>query len=297
MKKKNTFLFLLVTSLVLNAQTTIWEDNFESYPDFEIASIGNYTLIDNDGGTHYGSTNYDFTNEGYVGTAIIFNSSMTTPSAAGTQWDSHEGSKGLYFFASGANNTTKPNDDWVITPEIDLTNYESAMFSFWAKSITDEWGLERIEVAVSTTDTDPTNFTVISPGGTFEEIPTTYTEYSYDLSAYNGQQIYIAIHYVSNDSFFLQMDEFLVQGTSLSLEEFEQNLISYDFNQNTKDFTLTSETVLNSVSFYNILGQASKTVTLSKNSETIDLSELQSGIYIVKINGDNASKTIKLLIK
>lgn len=295
--KKITLLFLLSLSLSLSGQTTIWEDNFESYPDWEIASIGNYTLIDNDGGTTWGSQDYDFTNEGYVGTGIIWNPSMTTPSAAGTVWDTHEGNKGLYFFASGANSSTTPNDDWVITPQIDLTNYASSVFSFWAQSVTANFGLERIEVAVSTTDTDPSSFTVISPGGTFEEVPTTYTEFSYDLTAYDGQQIYIAIHYVSNDSFVLQMDEFLVQGTSLSLNEFQQNLITHSFNQNTKDLTIESETSLNSVSIYNILGQESKSVQLSNSSSTINLSELQTGVYIVKIRGNTGSKTIKLAIK
>lgn len=295
--KNITLLFLLLISLSLSAQTTIWEDNFEAHPDWEIASIGNYTLIDNDGGTTWGSQDYDFTNEGYVGTGIIWNPSMATPDATGTIWDTHEGSKGLYFFASGANSSTTPNDDWVITPQIDLTNYGSSVFTFWAQSVTDNFGLERIEVAVSTTDTDPSSFTVISPGGTFEEVPTTYTEFSYDLTAYDGQQIYLAIHYVSNDSFVLQMDEFLVQGTSLSVNEFQQNLIQHSFNQNTKELSLESQEVLNSLSVYNILGQESKKVKLSSQSTKVNLSELQAGIYIVKINGNNASKTIKLVVK
>lgn len=295
--KKNTLLFLLLTSLSLGAQTTIWEDNFETHSDWEIASIGNYTLIDNDGGTTWGSQDYDFTNEGYVGTGIIWNPSMATPDATGTIWDTHEGSKGLYFFASGANSSTTPNDDWVITPQIDLTNYGSSVFTFWAQSVTDNFGLERIEVAISTTDTDPSSFTVISPGGTFEEVPTTYTQFSYDLTAYDGQQIYLAIHYVSNDSFVLQMDEFHVQGTSLSVNEFQQNLIQHSFNQNTKELTLESQEILNSLLVYNILGQESKKIKLSNQSTKVNLSELQAGIYIVKINGNNASKTIKLVVK
>lgn len=295
--RKITLLILLSISLTINSQTTIWEDNFESHPDWEISTIGNYTLIDNDGGTTWGSQDYDFTNEGYVGTAIIWNPSMATPSAAGTVWDTHEGSKGLYFFASGANSTTTPNDDWVITPQIDLTNYGSSVFSFWAQSVTDNFGLERIEVAISTTDTDPSSFTVISPGGTFEEVPTTYTQYSYDLTAYDGQQIYLAIHYVSNDSFVLQMDEFLVQGTSLSVNEFEQNLIHHSFNQNTKELTLESQAILNSIVVYNILGQESMKVNVSSPSTKVNLSELQAGIYIVKIKGNSSSKTIKLVIK
>lgn len=296
--KKITLLILSIFALSLNAQTTIWEDNFESYPDWEIATIGSYTLIDLDMGTTWGSTTYDFTNEGYVGTAIIWNPSAATPDASADVWNTHEGLKGLYFFASGANGSTTPNDDWVITPQIDLTNYASSVFTFWAQSVTDAFGLERIEVAVSTTGTAPGDFTVISPGGTFEEVPTTYTQYSYDLTAYDGQQIYLAIHYVSNDSFVLQMDEFLVEGTLLSLEEFELNKITHTFNQDTKVLTLESQNVLKELSIYNILGQEALKVGINNTDANVNLSTLQAGIYIAKITGDNnASKTIKLVVK
>jgi len=296
--KKITLLLFSFLALSLNAQTIIWDDNFETYPDWEIATIGDFTLIDNDLGTTWGSATYDFTNEGYVGTAIIWNPSAATPDASGDVWNTHEGLKGLYFFASGANGSTTPNDDWVITPQIDLTNYASSIFTFWAQSVTADFGLERIEVAVSTTGTAPGDFTVISPGGTYEEVPTTYAQFSYDLTAYDGEQIYLAIHYVSNDSFVLQMDEFLVEGTLLSLEEFELNKITHTFNQDTKVLTLESQSVLKELSVYNILGQESLKVNLNNTHSEVNLLALQPGIYIAKIIGDNnASKTIKLVVK
>ena len=104
--KKITLLFFGLIALSLNAQVIVWEDNFETYADWEITSIGGYTMLDLEGGTTWGSGTYDFTNEGYVGTAIIWNPSMATPDATGTEWDTHEGFKGLYFFASGASGTT-----------------------------------------------------------------------------------------------------------------------------------------------------------------------------------------------
>lgn len=296
--KKITLLFFSLIALSLNAQVIVWEDNFETYPDWEITTIGDYTQIDNDGGQTWGSSTYDFTNENYVGTAIIWNPSMATPDATGTEWDTHEGFKGLYFFASGANGTTTPNDDWFISPQIDLTNYASSVFSFWAQSVTDAFGLERMEIAVSTTGTDPGDFTIISPGGTFEEVPITYTEYSYDLTAYDGQQIYIAVHYVSNDSFVLQMDEFKVEGTLLSVEEFEQQRIVHSFNQNTKVLSLESQSMLNSLSVFNILGQEVLEVKLNNTEADVNLTSLNTGVYITKITGDNgASKTIKLVVR
>ena len=103
--------------------------------------------------------NFDFLNEEYVGTAIIFNSSAMTDADPNdpqdrTAWNARTGEKGLYMIAA----TSLLNDDYIITPQIDLTNVNSAQFSFWAKSLTDTYGLERFHVLLSTTDNNYYDF-------------------------------------------------------------------------------------------------------------------------------------------
>ena len=122
-----------------------------------------------------------------------------------------KGEQGLYFVASGANGTTFPNDDWMISPEFSLSGITSPIFSMKAKSVNDTYGLERFQIAVGTS-TDYNDFTVISDGA-YIEAPTDWTTYEFDLSEYEGQNIRIAIHYVGNDSFVLQTDSFKVEGT------------------------------------------------------------------------------------
>ncbi|MEL6813099.1 MAG: matrixin family metalloprotease [Bacteroidota bacterium] len=78
--------------------STLFSEDFESYADFDIGNVGSWTMFDGDGDSTYGSTTYDFTNENYTGTFIVFNPSQTTPSAAGTDWDPHGGDKGYYCF-------------------------------------------------------------------------------------------------------------------------------------------------------------------------------------------------------
>ena len=189
----------------------IFTESFENYSDFEINSIGDWTIIDNDGGSTWGLSDVIYPNVGYVGSGIIFNPSQTTPSTLGTNLDTYSGSKGLYFFASGSGGTTTPNDDWMITPQIDLTGVSNTIFSFWAKSFTANYGLERIQVAISNTGTNEADFSVISSEN-YIEIPTSYTQFIYDLSAWDNQEIYIGIHYVTDNAFLLQMDEFIVNG-------------------------------------------------------------------------------------
>ncbi|SVC39676.1 uncharacterized protein METZ01_LOCUS292530, partial [marine metagenome] len=150
------------SSTISPTNDTLFSETFESYSDFAISSIGEWLIIDNDGGTAYGHTIYDFFNEGYIGSAIIFNPSQTNPSSLGTSLDTYSGSKGLYFFTSGANGTTTPNDDWMISPEISPAAVSECFFSFWAKSNTDSYGLERLQIAVSTTGTNVDDFNIIS---------------------------------------------------------------------------------------------------------------------------------------
>ena len=139
--------------------------------------------------------------EGYVGSGIIFNPSQTNPSVLGSSFDVHSGSKGFFFFASGQGGTTTPNDDWMISPEIMLSSLEACSLSFWAKSNTSSYGLERMQIGISNSGTNVNDFNIISEGD-YIEIPTTiYTRYSYDLSNYIGQTIRFGIHCVWHNLF------------------------------------------------------------------------------------------------
>jgi len=180
-----------------------FEDSFETYDDFA-RSFGEFTLIDADGLDVFGAEDYEYEDENGATAFRIMNYTATTP-----QWDgleAHTGNKIAASFCanSGATPNTAVNDDWLITPQISIgSNFE---FSFFAKSVTDQYGLERFRVKVSTTDTDINSFTTLSEGD-YLEAPTTWTKYSYDMSAYFGQNIYVAIQCVSADAFVFMVDD------------------------------------------------------------------------------------------
>lgn len=182
----------------------IFYDGFETYPDFTIGNVGGWTMLDNDGKATYVDDTYNFPNEGYTGTFIVFNPSQTTPSAVGSGYDAHSGSKGYYCYNAEA--PAPPlNNDYIFTPQISLGT--NSQLKFWAKSLTNNYnGGERFKVLVSTTNTNPASFTLIS---TFPYTvpPLTWTEYTYNLSAYNNQNVYIAIQVVSADEFVFMLDD------------------------------------------------------------------------------------------
>jgi hypothetical protein len=285
----------------MNAQVTVWEDSFETYPDFEITTIGDWTQIDNDALATYGSQDYDFINEQYIGTGIVFNPSMATPDPTGTQtanadqnpnWVVRTGDKGLYMIAS----TSLLNDDYLISPQVNLTGATGSNLSFWAKSITDNFGLERFVVLLSTTGNAQADFTEDISGGEQQAPIGNYFEYSYDLSAYDGQEVYIAIHYVAQDSFILLMDDFKVEAGTLGLADNTFNNFNYFVNTNNQ-LNLSANSIMESLVIYNVLGQQIVSQKLENTNEIVNISALNTGLYIATVSIDGNTKSFKIVKK
>lgn len=181
--------------------------DFEACTNFAVDQFSPCTTYDGDGSYTYSIQTVEFENQNYAGSFIAFNASATNPSLAGGNWDAHGGSKcGACFSA-----TTPPNNDWFITPKINLESNSS--FSFWAKTANTNYGKERFNVLISTTNNNISSFTKISTG-TYTEAPTTWTKYTYNLNAYNGQGVYLAIQCVSNDAFAFMIDDIEVLTTA-----------------------------------------------------------------------------------
>jgi len=186
----------------------VFEDSFENYEDFIVDDFPPWTTYDGDGGQTWGVDGVTWPNTNYIGSFMIFNPSQTTPPFV--DHPPHSGEK--YASCWDAVTASAPNDDWLFTPQLHLE--EAGMLSFWGRSLNDAYGLEEIEYGISTTDTDPSSFTIVS--GPVINVPTDWTEYTYDLSNYAGSDIYIGIHVVSNDHFAFFLDDFSVTGVAMS---------------------------------------------------------------------------------
>jgi len=170
---------------------TSLDEDFELYTDF-VLDFSPWTLVDVDGNTTFGIEDFDFNNEHSPMAYIIFNPLATSPPLT-DNWEAHGGNK--YAACFGA--TTPPNNDWLISPQV--TPGSSGELKFWARSLTSTYGLERFKVGVSTSGTSPQDFTIISTGS-YLEAPTDWTQYTFDLSAYEGDNIYVGINCVSNET-------------------------------------------------------------------------------------------------
>ena len=159
--------------------------------------------------------------------------------------------------------------------------------------IRDRYGLERFRVGIGSS-TDYNDFTIISSGN-YIEAPTSWTQYEFDLSDYEGSTIRIAINYVGNDSFALQMDSFLVEGT-LGINDFENNDIQYFYDSFEKNLKLNSNKILKKIEVFNLLGQNLISSEINSFNASFNLSNLEPSIYLVKVIGESGLKTIKLQV-
>ena len=201
-----------VSNVTPEAATISWEGNNDSYNlryrvsvpnfsyDFEDATpwavdaFSPCTTYDGDATQTYGVDGIDFENEGYTGSFIAIQNGLSD------NWASHSGD--MFAACIAANGAT--NNDWFILPSLSIENGDQ--LNFWARSLTDSYGLERIKVGVYR---GSGTFASYLAGGAsaYIEVPTTWTSYSYDLSSFAGQSIQLAINCVSDDAFALFIDD------------------------------------------------------------------------------------------
>lgn len=181
--------------------------NFETEVDWTFNFLP-WTVVDVDGLPTYGMTDVTWLNSGDPQAFIVFNPATTDPPITDDpEIQPHLGAKFGACLAS-VPDAGQGNDDWFISDQV-LINGSGASFNFWAKTYTDLYGLERFNVGISTTGNSPSDFTIIS-GSPYVEAPMTWTEYSYDLSSYAGQSVYVAIQCVSYDAFVFMIDDLVI---------------------------------------------------------------------------------------
>ena len=96
------------------------------------------------------------------------------------------------------------SDDWLITPPLQLSTATTDVISFWMRSYDISYP-ESWEVLVSTTNTQPSSFTLIDSGTLVSSV---FSRMEYDLDAYGDAVIYFAVRYRSYSEVALAVDDF-----------------------------------------------------------------------------------------
>lgn len=258
MDKKLLFGTLVLCSyLSVTAQTNIWAD------DFNDLDISDWTLIDADGDNYNWFVVQIEDTEGPVGTPIMRSLS----------W-------------SGESELTP--DNWIISPAINLGNASGQINLSWeAMAIDTEWDDENYTVYVATEsnitslEASPVNFNEVLSG------TNTLTSRTLDISAFAGETIYVAFrHHNSTGQFSMELDNVEITATTLNINE--STLTSFTIYPNPATNVITISNIekqpVTSISITDSNGRNVKNELLESFTEAkVDISELQNGVYFVKI--------------
>lgn len=241
----------------------------------------NWTTVDEDGGTVWG----DYSDFGVTGSTNAF-SCYSLALTGDTDYGPYEGDKCGFAMTNNGSN----NDDWFISPLFELGTGSS--FSLYVLTTNDQWGLEEYKVLISTTNNDPASFTVL---GAQANAPATWTQITKDLSAYDGQNVYLAVNYVGTDNFAFMIDNLVLTTTITGVNE--------EVAHNVTVFPNPATEVLNvnyaegaEISVLNILGEVVININNASEYNALDVSSLEAGTYFVRVVKGSQITNEKVLI-
>ena len=272
MKKITFLLFTFLTVTLGYSQTTVWSDNFDD------EDVSDWTLTDSDGdGNNWG----DIFRIGNGAGGYVTPFSLISRSWQGVPLTP---------------------DNWAVSPAIDLSSASGVITLNWITQVAAaSWDDEKYSVHVGTSNdisvlvNSATSMTQILGDAGNTGTPTAQT---FDISAMAGEAVvYVAFrHWGVTDRDFISIDDVVLSAETLSVDEFASNNFKHFYNSNSDVLTLQSaQSPLSNVEIYNVIGQQVMNKSLSQSTETLNLSELQDGVYLAKVMIEGQVKTVKFL--
>jgi hypothetical protein len=122
----------------------------------------------------------------------------------------HNGSDGVAMSYSYSNYSGALNpDNYLVSPKLSITA-NNHYVTFYAAALDEAYPADHFGLAVSTTGTSATDFTMLQEW-TMTAKQGSWHEYTVDLNSYVGQEVYIAIrHFNSQDNYCLCVDDIFV---------------------------------------------------------------------------------------
>ena len=203
-------------------------------------------------------------------------------------------------------NPSVDKDDWLFLPIFNgtaNTEYElTIVYNVFDNPITGSESFDIVALdspsSTATTQSVVGSFNGITQSGAGipNLLPNAYTSSVIYTPTADGD-FYLAIHATTPMAssgillvFNLSVDE------TLGVNDFEQNSFNHNYNKNLQ--TLNLENIndpITSVEIYSLLGQRVLYKSLSNTTESIDVSNLKTGIYVANVSINGNSKTIKFV--
>ena len=194
--------------------------------------------------------------------------------------------------------TAYPSNRWLITPKVRLT---SGNYFVWDALSYEDPYLETYRVRISTTNTDTASFTTLAT--IEEESGDAWQRRVVDLTAYAGQDVYIAIQLISDDMNMLWVDNLKIAGPATltpdgpeppeGIETADGSDINVYPNPTTGVITVLASNITR-IEIIDAMGRVAMTQNGSAN--TMNISALADGVYTLRVATENGV-SMKRIVK
>lgn len=274
--------------------------DFELTNDFATHHFNpGWTTIDVDQSSTIGIQGFDFPGSGTKFAFMVFNPAKTQPSMLNTGVPSTDAAftpvqgnrYGAVFCAS-----VGINDDWLISPKLMLPK-EGAKLSFYAKSLTESYGKERFNILISNTEAQPDNFTRLYSDSANEG---EWQLFEYDLSAFGGKNLHLAIQCVSRDALMFMIDDIRISkptANDFHPEELPVQISIYP-NPSSDQIRFYSVAIdMNRIEIFNTTGKNVLADNINGSYFQLNVSHWTPGLYFAKIHTENGCVVKKIIVR
>ena len=188
------------------------------------------------------------------------------------------------------------HDDYLYSPEITVLDGVTDAFNFKGWSYNAGY-IESIDLLV----VDATDNTVIATLESDLDLPyvadaADATRFTYDLSAYEGQDVKIGFHSETTNLYYAYLDEFTLDafstlGTATNILEgfaLYPTIVKEELN-------FRSQNNVEAITVFNLLGQKVFSGAPNTNNSSINLSNLRPGMYVVKVSAEGKIGSYKII--
>ena len=188
------------------------------------------------------------------------------------------------------------HDDYLYSPAITVLDGVTDAFNFKGWSYSSSF-LESINLLV----VDATDNSVIATLESDLVLPyvadaADATRFTYDLSAYVGQDVKIGFHSTTTNEYYAYLDEFTLDafstlGTANNILEgftLYPTIVKEELN-------FRSQNKVEAITVFNLLGQKVFSGAPNTNNSSINLSNLRPGVYVVKVSAEGKIGSYKIV--
>lgn len=201
---------------------------------------------------------------------------------------------------------------WMILPSFTLNNGDE--ITFFTRTVTASAFPDRLEVRIDPTgantppadETDVGSYTEllleINPNLDAGGYPEDWTQFTATMSGLSGaSDVRIAFRYWVTDAGPSGANSNYIGIDTMELTSFlsteDQVFESFTYFVDNNVLNLSSNTPLEGVALYNMLGQEVMTSALANTKERVDISNLTSGVYLATVTIEGQNKSFKIVKK